>query len=142
MLVEQRHQDCENTECKICLEDADRLGDFLEDAVGDICDDHLGEYYNWLKENNIGPENAHGWFSAEAFDDININAFIAGGTPLAAPENIFIRANHVGTYLEFAIKSGQRVVLDVGRLAAKSIGKEKEILQQWCADRQAERAVS
>lgn len=82
--MKMTHPNCADHECKVCLADAEKLGALLEEQMGDLCDDHLGEYYNWLKEHGIAPETAHGWLSEAAFDDDNINAFIAGGRPKGA----------------------------------------------------------
>ena len=71
----QRHPNCENQRCAVCLEDAAALGQHLIKLTGDTYHDLLGEYHTWLSKHDIPPQTEHGWPTEQAYDDANINAF-------------------------------------------------------------------
>lgn len=79
-MVIQRHQNCQDHGCKICLKDIQTLGDEIESRLGLHHLDHLGEYRKWLDANDIPSETAWGWATPEVFDEKNVSAFISSWT--------------------------------------------------------------
>ena len=87
-MVEQRHPNCTNPECKVCLADVELLATALEERFGDIeINDILGEYRHFLDEHDVPAETDHGWFTEEAFDERNLNSFAAGCPSSHWPDN-------------------------------------------------------
>ena len=73
----QRHPNCKNSDCGICLDDAIALERHLIQRTGDTYHDLLGEYRTWLDKRGITAETEYGWPTEQAYDDENINAFTA-----------------------------------------------------------------
>ncbi len=76
-LPTQRHSNCSNTECKMCLDDALALANFLEQEIGDIKIDFLCDYRKWLDRNKISAETEHGWPTENVFSATNVNAYLS-----------------------------------------------------------------
>lgn len=74
--MKQRHINCKNSRCRICLEDAEILEQKLTDltSTGNRFD-LLGHYHKWLSNKGINPETEFGWFTEKVFDDENIEEF-------------------------------------------------------------------
>jgi len=72
----QRHFNCEDDRCKICLEDCFKLADFLDEKTGINKIDHLGKYRSFLDNRNIPAETEWGWFTENVFRKENIDAYI------------------------------------------------------------------
>lgn len=70
------HPNCQNSRCRICLDDSTRLQDYLEQETGDSFSDLLGKYRSWLDKNGIFAETEWGWFSINVFEPKNIKSFI------------------------------------------------------------------
>jgi len=74
----QRHINCDNTRCYVCLEDTCTLETELAERTcleKKYCD-HLGKYRTWLDHNNIPAETEHGWFTEEVFYEENISNYV------------------------------------------------------------------
>lgn len=74
--VKLRHPNCQNNNCWICLQDHERLGQYLAEAANNDTVDHLGKYHSWLSTHDIDPETEWGWATPEAFDPSNISAYV------------------------------------------------------------------
>ena len=76
--MKQQHINCQNPKCTTCFTDAMVLEKYLQKQCGTKNRiDHLGKYHKWLNDNGINPETEFGWFSFDAFDDENIQNYIA-----------------------------------------------------------------
>ena len=72
----QRHSFCEVTACRVCLEDTDRLAEYLEAHTEAHRQDHLGQYHAWLGKNGKIAETEHGWWHPDAYVKENMDAYI------------------------------------------------------------------
>ena len=70
------HINCKNPDCQVCFNDAEKLEKELTNRTGIDTVDHLGKYHLWLSKHGINPETEWGWFTIDAFDDENIEAYV------------------------------------------------------------------
>lgn len=76
--MKMHHINCQNPKCSVCFNDAMRLEKYLDEQTDtENRIDHLGKYHKWLSDNGINPETEFGWFTSDAFDDENIQNYIA-----------------------------------------------------------------
>lgn len=75
--VTLRHINCQNPDCRICMEDHLSLGDLLGELTGNDKVDHLGKYHQWLSLHDIPPETEWGWATEESFCAANIKQYVA-----------------------------------------------------------------
>jgi hypothetical protein len=77
-MTEQRHPNCEDPYCKICLQDASSLEEELLKRTGNKKEwlDILGAYRTWLDSEGIPAETAHGWPTAAFYDETNVASYI------------------------------------------------------------------
>jgi len=75
----QRHPNCTDTECDVCLNDVLRLRDELLHRIGWEKDfiDVLGHYRGWLERQGFVAETEHGWATPQVFDESNVEAYVA-----------------------------------------------------------------
>ena len=72
----RRHRDCEEPDCRICLDDHSALLAYFEREIGHSSrSDWLGRYRSWLDAHGI-PAETHGWGSREAWTETYIAEFI------------------------------------------------------------------
>ena len=71
------HSNCQNTDCRVCMRDADYLLEYLIAMTGNQREDHLGMYHLFLSKRGIVPETEWGWFTDAVFYPENIRAYIA-----------------------------------------------------------------
>jgi len=75
-LVILRHINCRKSDCHICMEDHEKLGEVLEKLTDNDRVDHLGKYHMWLSKHGIEPETEWGWATPETFEDKNIGQYV------------------------------------------------------------------
>ncbi len=71
-----RHINCQNADCRICMEDHNSLENLLTELTHNSQVDHLGHYHSWLSKHGINPETQWGWATQEAFDSENIKKYV------------------------------------------------------------------
>jgi hypothetical protein len=72
----QRHINCQNTDCPICLEDHLAVGEYIENEIN-LHYDWLGRYRTFLdKKFKRSTETEFGWATEEFFDAKNADEFI------------------------------------------------------------------
>lgn len=71
----QRHVNCEDPKCQVCLEDSQPLSDYLDEITGATTVDHLGRYHKWLSDKGIEPETEWGWWTEAVFKPENMKAY-------------------------------------------------------------------
>ena len=75
--MKQRHIDCQDARCRVCLDDAFRLEKRLEDEMGTGNRiDVLGRYRRWMDDKDIPAETEWGWSTSEVYQEENIKAFV------------------------------------------------------------------
>lgn len=72
----QRHINCKDQGCKVCLKDCDTLRIELEKKTGIDSIDQLCNYRKWLDRMGIKAETEWGWPTTKVFDEVNINKYI------------------------------------------------------------------
>jgi hypothetical protein len=71
-----RHINCQNADCRICMEDHLSLDSLLSELTHNYEVDHLGRYHSWLSKHGIKPETEWGWATEESFDAENIKKYV------------------------------------------------------------------
>ena len=71
-----RHTDCQDPDCRICLEDHLALGRELAQRTGNDKVDHLGKIHKWMSDSGMTPETEWGWATAETFAVSTIAAYV------------------------------------------------------------------
>jgi hypothetical protein len=74
--MKQSHKNCQDTHCKLCLEEHLALGGALERLTGDDKSDHLGKFHRWLGNKGIEPETEYGWGTEAYFDNDLIREYV------------------------------------------------------------------
>lgn len=75
--VTLHHNNCDIKRCWRCLEDAEKLEEYLRQEIDPTRKiDVLGSYRLWLDNNDIKSENEYGWILPVAYDHKNILEFI------------------------------------------------------------------
>ena len=73
----QRHPNCKEDECRICLEDHEALEDRLGKETGVMLCDHLCQYRRFIdKRLGRSSETEWGWGCPEIFEEGNIKAYL------------------------------------------------------------------
>jgi len=74
----QRHVNCEEPGCSICLQDAEALAAYLHRETGSSprTRDILHHYRTWLDRKGISAETEHGWPTANVFLPATIKAYL------------------------------------------------------------------
>lgn len=78
MIPLQRHIDCVNSECAICLEDHTALGEYLYATIPASKDvyDILAEYVAYLTKKEIYYQTIYGWATEICFDKATLDGFM------------------------------------------------------------------
>lgn len=71
-----RHPNCQDDRCQICLEDHAKVSERLEELTQNYRSDLDGYFHHWLKcVKKIEPETEWGWGTSAWFDDGLIQEF-------------------------------------------------------------------
>lgn len=74
-IPKQTHVNCQDSRCKVCLDDSDRLSLYFDRITGLTNIDHLSHYHKWLGDNGINPETEWGWWTEDVFKPENLEAY-------------------------------------------------------------------
>jgi len=73
-----RHSNCLDRDCRICLEDATELGRYVVSRNPSLAKDCGTEVtFNWMNNHGLPAEGAGGWASDDTFKPENIEGMIA-----------------------------------------------------------------
>ncbi len=73
----QRHPNCKQDNCEVCLEDHEALEERLRKEMGGNLIDHLCQYRKFMdKRLGRSSETDWGWACPEVFEEENIKAYL------------------------------------------------------------------
>ena len=75
--MKRTHPYCGDINCKTCYDEHMELMLRLERESGRDDIDHLSKYRSWLERDGWSSETETGWAKPEAFEESNINKYLA-----------------------------------------------------------------
>lgn len=75
-IPEQRHPDCAEDRCRVCLDDMWALMAYFDATIGDLKIDWLAKYRSFLDARGIPAESEHGWPLPVVYEHDNVLAFV------------------------------------------------------------------
>lgn len=70
------HPYCQDSDCRICLEEHLALGRKLDELTGDDTVDHLGKYHKFVSDSGHEAETKWGWATPLSFNDELIQEYV------------------------------------------------------------------